>query len=154
MIPNPDGDEPPYIQEVDDDQNPLYWNITEETQTTTQENGTPAFVQAIETVEVEVPNDVEILKTTVGDLSELLGYSNNQNVKALTVIDNLDNRLDQVESLIEQGDNVIALNTKVGNLEELLLRTVPTDEVEINEPTSLVQAINILDTRTRWQDLD
>lgn len=158
---NPEGDEPPYIPITDPETGEqLYWDLNEEPTLIDDESGDitdkpPAFVQEMEEVEVSIPNDVEILKTTVGDLAELLGYSNDQNNnKILTTIDNLDTRLDTVESLINNGSNVIALNTKVGNLEDLLLRTVPTNEVQVNEPTSLVQAINVLDNRTRWQDLN
>lgn len=158
---NPNGDDPSYVPIVDPETGEQkYWDLDTEPNLIDEDNENaegkpPAFVQATETVEVEVPNDVEILKTTVGDLAELLGYSNDQNNnKILTTIDNLDTRLDTVESLINNGSNVIALNTKVGNLEDLLLRTVPTNEVQVDEPTSLVQAINVLDNRTRWQDLN
>ena len=130
MIENPDGDEPPYIQEVDDDNNLLYWNVTDDTPKTTENNDTPMFIQDTETVEVPVENDVEKLKAVTSDL---------------------DLRINHIEdSIFDQNGNLVFIDSQVGNLDDLLLKTEITDE---GNPQNIVEAINILDNRTRWIEL-
>ena len=70
-------------------------------------------------------------QTVVGNLSSLLGYQSDPE-PTLTVINNI--------------------SSNIGDLNELLLKQEETKTDE-GDPESLIDAINILDVRTRWQEL-
>lgn len=175
FVENPEGEEPPYVQATDNNDNLLYWNLTDEPSLETDaisgeelEEGQiiyPVFLQ--DTEETPVPNDIEVLQqtvaaqnndlanltATVGTVNTLLGYSDNQDNtgKTLTAIDGLDTRLSRIENLIlDNNGDISFVVPDVGNLDNLLLKTEPTGE---GDPADIVSAINILDTRTRWQEL-
>lgn len=153
MIPNHDGDESPYIQEVDDDNNPLYWNVTDETPKTDNDNGNPVFVQDTETVETEVPNDVEIIKAVIGDLDTLYPQVKAAQIGTLDDrISDLDSRFQAIETVLigqdEQGIKIAPIGTL-----EALNEDLHTYDDNNNDTSSLVKAINMLDERMQWKDL-
>lgn len=153
MIPNPDGDEPSYIQEIDDDNNPLYWNVTDETLKTNNDNGNPVFIQDTETVETEVPNDVEIIKAVVGNLDTLYPQVKAAQIGTLDDrINALDSRFQVIETvLIGQDEQGIKI-APIGSLESLN-EDLHTYDDNNNDTSSLVKAINMLDERMQWQSL-
>lgn len=153
MIPNPDGDEPPYIQEVDDDNNPLYWNITDETPKTDNGNGNPAFVQATETIETEVPNDVEIIKAVVGNLNTLYPQVKAAQIGTLDDrINDLDSRFQAIETVLVGQDEQGIKIAPIGSL-EALTKNLYTKDDQGNDTTSIVNALNLLDERMQWQNI-
>lgn len=153
MVPNPDGDEPPYVQEVDNDNNPLYWNVTDETLKTDNDNESPVFVQDTETVEVPVENDVEIIKAVIGNLDTL--YPQIQQAQIGTLddrINDLDSRFQTIETVLIGQDAQGIQIVPIGTLESLNEDLHTYDENE-NDTSSLVKAINMLDERMQWQAL-
>ena len=152
---NQNGDEPPYVPVVDPNTGEqLYWDLDEEpTLTDDSEGNPPAFVQGTETVEVEVPNDVEILKAVVGNLNTL--YPQIQQAQIGTLDDRinaLDSRFQAIETvLIGQDDQGIQI-VPVGSL-EALNENLHTYDQNDNDTSSLVKAINMLDERMQWQNI-
>lgn len=153
MISNLDGNEPPYIQEVDDDNNPLYWNITDETPKTDDDNGNPAFVQVTETVETEVPNDVEIIKAVVGNLDTLYPQVKAAQIGTLDDrINDLDSRFQAIETVLVGQDEQGIKIAPIGSL-EALTKNLYTKDDQGNDTTSIVNALNLLDERMQWQNI-
>ena len=92
------------------------------------------YVYETVTEKVLVENPLENFihfQTVVGDLSSLLGYTSEPE-PSLTIINNM--------------------SSNIGDLNDLLLKQEETMTDE-GDPESLVDAINILDVRTRWQEL-
>lgn len=153
MIENPDGDEPPYIQEVDDDNNPLYWNVTDDTLKTAEDNGIPVFVQDTEEVKVPVENDVEIIKAVVGNLDTLYPQVKATQIGTLDDrINDLNLRFQAIETILvgqdEQGIKIVP----IGSL-EALTENLYTQDDQGNDTTSIVNALNLLDKRMQWQNI-
>lgn len=150
MVSNPDGDEPSYVQEVDND-NKLYWNVTDETPKTDNDNGNPVFVQDTEIVEVPVENDVEIIKTVIGNLDTL--YPQIQQAQIGTLddrINDLDSRFQAIETVLIGQDAQGIKIVPIGSL-EVLNEDLHTYDDNDNDTSSLVKAINMLDERMQWR---
>lgn len=153
MIPNLNGDEPTYVQEIDDDQNLLYWNVTDSTPKTTEDNGVPAFVQDTEEVQIPVVNDVEKLKTVIGNLDT--NYTKIQQAEIGTIsnrLEGLENDLSIIKSVVI-GENESGIKiVPIGSLEALNADLHTYDENE-KDTSSLVKALNMLDERLQWQNI-
>ena len=175
FVENLESDDPPYVQAKDENENLLYWYLPSEPSLETDavtegelepgatiypvflqdvdETPAPTVIEVLQQTVAAQNNDLANLTATVGTVNTLLGYSDNQDNtgKTLTAIDGLDTRLSRIENLIlDNNGEVSFVVPDVGNLDNLLLNTQPTDE---GSPADIVSAINILDTRTRWQEL-
>ena len=142
---------PEYFQLTDIEENKLYWDITEQPETVKQDSIYVAII--LETSIQQLPNEIEIIKKVIGHLEpqdNIYPQIINQEVGTLT------DRLSTIETnfnavtktVISGGSNKIILKD-VGDLSQLTIKK--EDDIS---PINIVDAINTLDKRMQWQELE
>ena len=129
------------------------------------ENNNPIIEEVIKTEVLtekillnESTNKINELQTITNNLLNLLEYvpATSSTSSELNRILNLEQQVSSINHLLQENENGeldFIIPRSVGNLEDLLM--VQEAEAEGEEgPESLVEAINILDARIRWQQLN
>ncbi len=135
---NPEGDEPPYIPITDPETGEqLYWDLDIEPNLIDEDNENaeskpPAFVQATETVEVEIPNALSLLqaevdqqKITIQELQFSLNDLTAQFNEKIETLDDLNEIIPVLQEVKESGalealSNLSSLTSRVDSLEQAL----------------------------------